>query len=180
VPELLEAGHHFSFSPLTAAQQLRPVPAPRRQAPSRRRPASRPPVASPVSTAAAAAFRQGSTDRQELLCSVIGLSVKLGMTLLAGLSLVHLAGAYQQRLSQHDELSAILQIEQAKLQKAQKRFDQLFVTSGEQHLIREQDQWIAPDRLRVVWNDPTDSEPSPASTARPLISTKPLPAQLPR
>lgn len=123
------------------------------------------------------ALHQGSTDRQELLCGVIGLSVKLGMALLAGLSLVHLAGAYQQRLNQHDELSAILQIEQAKLQKAQQRFDQLFVTTGEQRLIREQDQWIAPNRLRVVWNDPSESKPSAAPAGRPLISTQPLPAQ---
>lgn len=126
------------------------------------------------------AIHQGSTDRQELLCSVIGLSVKLGVTLLAGLSLVHLAGAYQQRLNQHDELSAILQIEKAKLQKAQKRFDQLFVTTGEQQLIREQDQWIAPNRLRVVWNEPVEPRPSMAPSARPLISTQPLPAQVQR
>jgi hypothetical protein len=124
------------------------------------------------------AIHQGSTDRQELLCSVIGLSVKLGVTLLAGLSLVHLADAYQQRLNQHDELSAILQIEKAKLQKAQKRFDQLFVTTGEQQLIREQDQWIAPNRLRVVWNEPAEARPGMAPSGRPLISTQPLPAQV--
>ncbi|MCP9818337.1 hypothetical protein KBZ18_02375 [Synechococcus sp. Cruz-9H2] len=124
------------------------------------------------------AIHQGSTDRQELLCSVIGLSVKLGVTLLAGLSLVHLAAAYQQRLNQHDELSAILQIEKAKLQKAQKRFDQLFVTTGEQQLIREQDQWIAPNRLRVVWNEPAEARPGMAPSGRPLISTQPLPAQV--
>jgi hypothetical protein len=123
------------------------------------------------------AIHQGSTDRQELLCSVIGLSVKLGVTLLAGLSLVHLASAYQQRLNQHDELSAILQIEQAKLQKAQKRFDQLFITSGEQRLIREQDQWIAPNRLRVVWNEPTQTTPAPAAAKRPLISQEPSQSQ---
>jgi len=126
------------------------------------------------------AFHQGSTDRQELLCSVIGLSVKLGMTLLAGVSLFHLAGAYQQRLNQHEELSAILQIEQAKLQKAQKRFDQLFETSGEQRLIREQDQWIAPNRLRVVWNEPAEAKPSQAPATRPLVSTQAVPAQVQR
>ncbi|MCP9841271.1 hypothetical protein KBY93_11600 [Synechococcus sp. J7-Johnson] len=125
-------------------------------------------------------IHQGSIDRQELLCSVIGLSVKLGVTLLAGLSLVHLAAAYQQRLNQHDELSAILQIEKAKLQKAQKRFDQLFVTTGEQQLIREQDQWIAPNRLRVVWNEPAEARPGTAASGRPLISTQPLPAQVQR
>jgi hypothetical protein len=120
-------------------------------------------------------FRQGSTERQELLCSVIGLSVKLGVAMLAGVSLVHLASAYQQRLDQHGELSAILQIEQAKLQKAQQRFDQLFATTGEQRLIREQDQWIAPNRLRVVWNDRQPRlQPGTVPTPTPLVSAQPL------
>ena len=95
-----------------------------------------------------------STPQQELLCSVIGLSVKLGLGLVALVSLVRLGGAYQERLDRYGEISAVLGIQEAKLLKAQRRFDQLFSTGGEQRLIREQDQWIAPNRLRVVWTQP--------------------------
>ncbi|NQV11587.1 MAG: hypothetical protein HQ527_10565 [Cyanobacteria bacterium] len=95
-----------------------------------------------------------STERQELLCSVIGLTVKLGVGLVAGVSLTHLASAYQQRLDSHSEVSAILELETARLRRAQTRFDKLFSTEGQERLMREQEQWIAPDRLRVVWEAP--------------------------
>jgi hypothetical protein len=92
-------------------------------------------------------------DRQELLCSVIGLLVKLGLIAVAGVSLMRLAGAYQQRMERQGEITAVLELESAKLSKARERFDTLFRMEGEQRLIREQSQWIAPNRLRVVWQD---------------------------
>jgi len=66
-------------------------------------------------------------------------------------SLIRLAGAYQERLDRYGEITAVLDIQKAKLLKAQTRFDRLFNVGGEQKLIQEQDQWIAPNRLRVVW-----------------------------
>lgn len=92
-----------------------------------------------------------SSERRDLLCSVIGLTVKGGLVLMAAVSLVRLAGAYQERMDRQGELAAVLQLEQAKLAKARERFDQLFSVDGEQRLIREQNQWIAPNRLRIVW-----------------------------
>ncbi|MFN9645684.1 MAG: hypothetical protein ACK6BG_11335 [Cyanobacteriota bacterium] len=114
-------------------------------------------------------------ERRELVCSVIGLSVKLGLVVMAGVSLCRLAGAYQARMERQAELSAVLEIEQAQLAKARDRFDQLFMVAGEQKLIREQSQWIAPNRLRVVWQttDPLQDRPAlamqtpPARLARP-------------
>lgn len=88
------------------------------------------------------------------MCSGIGLTLKLSLALVAGVSLVRLGGAYQQRLDRYGEITAVLDIQQAKLLKAQNRFDNLFATGGEQRLIQEQDQWIAPNRLRVVWKQP--------------------------
>lgn len=81
----------------------------------------------------------------------MGLTIKAALAIVAGVSLVRLAMTYQDRMERQGELSAVLQIEQAKLTKARDRFDQLFTTEGEQRLLREQSQWIAPDRLRVVW-----------------------------
>lgn len=102
-------------------------------------------------------------ERRELVCSVIGLMVKLGLVAVAGVSLVRLAGAYQQRMDRNGEIVAVLELEQARLARARERFDQLFMVAGEQRLIREQSQWIAPNRLRVVWQTPpTSLPPSPS------------------
>ena len=61
------------------------------------------------------------------------------------------------------EIVAVLELEQARLARARERFDQLFMVAGEQRLIREQSQWIAPNRLRVVWQTPpTPHPPSPS------------------
>jgi hypothetical protein len=92
-------------------------------------------------------------ERRELHCSMIALTVKLALGLLIGVSLVRLAGAYQERMERQGELTAVLDLELGKLNKARERFDQLFSTDGEQRLIREQNQWIAPNRLRVVWQE---------------------------
>jgi hypothetical protein len=92
-----------------------------------------------------------SSERRELTCSLIGLAVKLGLVAVTGVSLVRLAGAYQQRMERQGEIAAVLELENAQLTKARERFDDLFKVEGEQRLIREQSQWIAPNRLRVVW-----------------------------
>ncbi len=105
-----------------------------------------------------------SSERRDLQCSLIGLTVKIGLVLMAAVSLVRLASAYQERMDRQGELHAVLQLEQAKLAKARHRFDQLFGVEGEQRLIREQNQWIAPNRLRVVW------KPAPGATPRPASS----------
>lgn len=103
----------------------------------------------------AAALQALSSERQELLCSLIGLALKVGLVVVAGVSLVRLATAYQERMERQGELSAVLGLERAKLSKARERFDHLFMVEGEQRLIREQNQWIAPNRLRVVWQQAT-------------------------
>ncbi len=163
------------FVPLAVAQQIPSVSAVQRQSGTRRQRSGTSGQAPHPQTVVVAGGRGtrrsglASSERQEVLFSMIGLSIKLGSALLACLSLVHLSGAYQQRLDQHGELRAILDIEQAKLRKAQERFDQLFVTDGEQRLIREQDQWIAPNRLRIVWNEPR------SRTSQELISADPTP-----
>lgn len=102
-----------------------------------------------------AALQALSSERQELICSVIGLALKVGLVVVAGVSLVRLASAYQERMERQGELAAVLDLERAKLSKARERFDHLFMVEGEQRLIREQNQWIAPNRLRVVWQQAT-------------------------
>lgn len=98
-------------------------------------------------------LRPSSPD-QELICSGIGLTLKASLAVVACVSLVRLGGAYQQRLDRYGEITAVHDIQQAKLLKSQSRFDSLFATGGEQRLLKQQDQWIAPNRLRVVWTAP--------------------------
>ena len=92
-----------------------------------------------------------SSERQRLVCSVLGLTLKLSLVVVTGVSLMRLAVAYQERMERQGELKAVLDLETSKLSKSRDRFDQLFAVGGEQDLIREQNQWIAPNRLRVVW-----------------------------
>lgn len=129
----------------------------------RRRAEIHPPESQPrlATGSEAAALQALSTERQELLCSLISLAVKVGLVVVAAVSLARLASAYQERMERQGELAAVLDLERAKLSKARDRFDQLFMVEGEQHLIREQNQWIAPNRLRVVWQNSEASTPTP-------------------
>jgi len=90
-------------------------------------------------------------ERRERFCSLLGLMVKLGLVAVTGVSLVQIAATYQQRMDSNGEIVAVLELEKARLERARQRFDALFNVEGEQRLIREQSQWIAPNRLRVIW-----------------------------
>jgi len=94
---------------------------------------------------------QLETERRELLCSTLALAVKFGLIGLGAVSLVKLSMAYQQRLDRHSELAAVVDVETGKLRQLQQRFDRLFTLGGDQRLMDEQDQWIEPNRLRVIW-----------------------------
>jgi hypothetical protein len=114
-------------------------------------------------------------ERREMVCSMIGLAVKLGLAVVAGVSLCRLAGAYQERMERQGELAAVLEIEQAQVAKARNRFDQLFMVAGEQKLIREQSQWIAPNRLRVVWQNSDPLQDKPVVALQPASAKSPTP-----
>jgi hypothetical protein len=111
-----------------------------------------------------------SSPGQELICGGIGLTLKASLALVACVSLVRLGGAYQQRLDRYGEITAVHDIQQAKLLKARNRFDSLFTTGGEQRLLKEQDQWIAPNRLRVVWTAP--AQQGAAAEAFPTVERR--------
>ena len=98
-----------------------------------------------------AATIQRQLDRQELHCSLIALAAKSALILVGCVSVARLSVAYQERLERHSEISAVVSIESAKLETLQQRFDRLFSIGGEKRLISEQDQWIGPNRLRVIW-----------------------------
>ena len=108
-------------------------------------------VPSAPDAASLAALLQHQDDRRELLCSTLALAVKVGLIFLGSVSLVRLSVAYQERLDRHGELAAVVDVEANKLQGLQQRFDTLFTLGGDKRLMDEQEQWIAPNRLRVIW-----------------------------
>ena len=86
-----------------------------------------------------------------MLCSGLALAVKIGLISLGAVSLVRLSLAYQQLLDRHSDRAAVCDVETTKLHGLQQRFDRLFTLGGRDRLMGEQDQWIAPNRLRVIW-----------------------------
>ena len=98
-----------------------------------------------------AASIQRQLDRQELHCSLIALAAKSALVVVGCVSVVRLSVAYQERLDRHREIAAVVNLESKKLETLQHRFDRLFSIGGEKRLLSEQDQWIAPNRLRVIW-----------------------------
>ena len=98
-----------------------------------------------------AASIQRQLDRQELHCSLIALAAKAALILVGCVSVARMSVAYQERLDRHGEIAAVVNLEAKKLETLQNRFDRLFSIGGEKRLLSEQDQWIAPNRVRVIW-----------------------------
>ena len=77
--------------------------------------------------------------------------MKLGLLLLGTSSLIKLGVASHQRIERYSELAAVLDVESVKLLRYQERFDHLFTIGGDKRLMDENHQWIAPNRIRVIW-----------------------------
>ncbi len=89
--------------------------------------------------------------RRELLYSHVGLILKFGLLIVFATSLVNLGLASHQRVNRNLELSYLLEKESRKLHKLRLRFDEIFTNGGEQSFFKEQDQWITPNSVRVIW-----------------------------
>ena len=81
----------------------------------------------------------------------MGLILKFGLFIVFATSLVNLGLASHQRVNRNLELSYLLEKESKKLQKLRLRFDQMFANGGEESFFKEQEQWIAPNSVRVIW-----------------------------
>ena len=104
-----------------------------------------------VDAATLASTLQLQEEQRDYICSLIALGMKGGLLLIVFFSLLKLGLASYQRVDRYSELSSALQLETRKLIKLQKRFDTLFTIGGDRRLMDEQDQWIAPNRVRVIW-----------------------------
>ena len=95
-------------------------------------------------------FQKGEV-RRELFYSYVALFFKFGLLILFATSLVSLGIASHQRVNRNIELSYLLEKESKKLQMLRLRFDEMFSNGGEESFFKEQDQWIAPNSVRVIW-----------------------------
>ena len=89
--------------------------------------------------------------RRDLFYSYGALILKFGLLIVFSASLVNLGLASHQRVNRNLELSYLLEKESKKLHKLRLRFDEMFTNGGEQSFFKEQDQWITPNSVRVIW-----------------------------
>tara|TARA_Y100001968_G_scaffold36832_1_gene28260 strand:- start:716 stop:1120 length:405 start_codon:yes stop_codon:yes gene_type:complete len=89
--------------------------------------------------------------RRELLYGYVSLILKMGLLFVFSTSLVNLGLASHQRVKRNLELSNLLGKESKKHQRLRIRFDEMFTNGGESSFLKEQDQWIAPNSVRVIW-----------------------------
>ena len=94
---------------------------------------------------------QKEAVRRELFYGYVALILKFGLLFLFATSLVSLGLASHQRVYRNLELTYLLEKESEKLHRLRLRFDEMFTNGGEQSFFREQDQWIAPNSVRVIW-----------------------------
>ena len=88
--------------------------------------------------------------RRELFYSYGALILKFGLLVVFSSSLVNLGLASHQRVNRNLELSFLLEKESKKLHNLRRRFDEMFSNGGEQIFFKEQEQWIAPNSVRVI------------------------------
>ena len=103
-----------------------------------------------IAAATLASTLQLQEQRRDLIYSLIALAMKLGLLLIGSTSLIKLGLAAHQRVASYTELSSVLDMEVVKLNKLQERFDRFFTIGGDRRLMDENDQWIAPNRIRVI------------------------------
>ena len=89
--------------------------------------------------------------KRELFYSYGALILKFGLLVVFSSSLVNLGLASHQRVNRNLELSFLLEKESKKLHNLRRRFDEMFSNGGEQIFFKEQEQWIAPNSVRVIW-----------------------------
>tara|TARA_Y100001968_G_C19055390_1_gene571151 strand:+ start:146 stop:568 length:423 start_codon:yes stop_codon:yes gene_type:complete len=104
-----------------------------------------------IDSATLASRLQLKQERRELFYSLIALSMKMGLLVLFAGSFFKLGFASHQRVRRHSEITSLLKYETIKLEKLKKRFDRLFTIGGDQRLMEEQGQWIAPNTVRIIW-----------------------------
>ena len=97
-----------------------------------------------------AAFKKNQ-QKQESFVSLVTLIIKMCFFLLATISLIKLSYNSKVRLTRLREIQESFSFEKSRFNVLTTRFDDLFTSEGEQRFMKDQDQIISRDIIRVIW-----------------------------
>ena len=89
--------------------------------------------------------------KQEKSVSLVFLIIKICFSLLAIISLLKLGYSSKVRLARLREIQDSFTFEKYRFNVLSSRFDDLFSAEGEQRFMKDQDQIISRDIIRVIW-----------------------------
>ncbi len=90
-------------------------------------------------------------QKQENFVSLIFLIIKISFSLLAIISLIKLGYSSKVRLNRLREIEDSFLYEKYRFNVLTNKFDDLFSSEGEQRFMKDQDQIISRDIIRVIW-----------------------------
>ena len=90
-------------------------------------------------------------QKQENFVSLVFLIIKICFSLLAVISLIKLSYSSKVRLTRLREIQESFSFEKSIFNVLTSRFDDLFSAEGEQRFMKDQDQIISRDIIRVIW-----------------------------
>ena len=90
-------------------------------------------------------------QKQDNFVSLIFLIIKISFSLLAIVSLIKLGYSSKVRLNRLNEIEDSFSYEKYRFNFLTNKFDDLFSSEGEQRFMKDQDQIISRDIIRVIW-----------------------------
>ena len=90
-------------------------------------------------------------QKQENFVSLVFLIIKICFSLLALVSLIKLGYSSKVRLTRLKEIQDSYSFEKYRFNNLTSRFDDLLSSEGEQRFMKDQDQMISRDIIRVIW-----------------------------
>ena len=91
------------------------------------------------------------SKKEKNLLSSTYLLLKICLFLLAFISLIKIGNLTQLRISRLKEINDSYLYEKDRFNKLTKRFDNLLSLQGQQRFMKDQDQMISRDVIRVIW-----------------------------
>ena len=90
-------------------------------------------------------------QKQDYFVALIFLIIKISLSLLAIISLIKLGFSSKVRMTRLREIEESFLYEQYRFNFLTDKFDDLFSSEGEQRFMKDQDQIISRDIIRVIW-----------------------------
>ena len=90
-------------------------------------------------------------QKHENVVSSVFLTIKISFSLLAIISLIKLGHSSKVRLTRLREIQDSFSYEKYRFNVLTSKFDDLFSPEGQQRFMKDQDQMISRDIIRVIW-----------------------------